>query len=139
VTAAKRRNWPPRFAVRATEWIALALAGRRWFPVWAIVHHRGRKSGTGYATPIAIIPTIDKNVILIGLPWGAKTNWARNVVAAGEAGLTWKGREHRAVAPRIITRADAVALARSPFQLIVRGMPAAIALTPASGDPAGGA
>ena len=134
---AKRKSGFQKAAVRVTEPIALALAGRRWMPIWAVIHHRGRRSGVDYATPIAIIPTIDRDVILIGLPWGVKTNWARNVLAAGGARLTWKGGEHQAVSPRIIQPAEAAALARRPFRFVVRGMPGAIALTAAPADSAG--
>jgi deazaflavin-dependent oxidoreductase (nitroreductase family) len=124
-----RKRGAPRAIQRATAPVARALAGRRWFPLWAVVHHRGRRSGTEYATPVAIVPTVDKTIILIGLPWGATTNWARNVVAAGGATIAWKGSEHRTVTPRILTAADAAMLARHPFRFVVRRMPAAIALT----------
>ena len=88
--------------LRATEPMARAFAGRRWFPLWAVVHHRGRKSGTAYDTPVAVVPTTSADVILIGLPWGPKTNWARNIVAAGGAPITWKGRMQQTTAPRIV-------------------------------------
>jgi deazaflavin-dependent oxidoreductase (nitroreductase family) len=129
MTDANRRSGAPPALQRATEPIAIALAGRRWFPLWAVMHHRGRSSGTEYTTPVAVIPTMDHSIVLIGLPWGAKTNWARNVVAADGARLTWKGREHRTVSPRIIEPIEASVLARAPFRFIVRRMPAAIALT----------
>ncbi|MGC5222530.1 nitroreductase family deazaflavin-dependent oxidoreductase [Micromonospora sp. DT81.3] len=128
MTGAQRRSGPPKALQRATESIAMLLAGRRWFPLWAVMHHRGRRSGGEYATPVAVIPTIDRGTILIGLPWGAGTNWARNVEAAGGAQLTWKGREHRAASPRIIDPAEAASLAKPMFRLVVRRMPAAIAL-----------
>lgn len=118
---------PPKRAIRVTEPVARALAGRRWFPLWAIVHHRGRKSGTEFATPVAVVPTVDKSVILIGLPWGAKTNWARNVVAAERATLTWQGREQSASSPRIIDCTEAAELAKPLFRFVVKRMPAAIA------------
>jgi deazaflavin-dependent oxidoreductase (nitroreductase family) len=82
--------------------LAWALAGRRWFPLWAVVQHRGRKSGKQYATPVAIIPARSHVTILIGLPWGSGTNWAQNVLAAGGATLTWKGRDVTATNPRLI-------------------------------------
>jgi deazaflavin-dependent oxidoreductase (nitroreductase family) len=116
-------------AQRATEPVARALAGRRWFPLWAVIHHRGRRSGTAYATPIAVIPSADRGIILIGLPWGRDTNWARNVVAAGGADLTWRGRDERTASPRIVAPAEAAPLARAPFRFVVRRMPAAIVLT----------
>jgi deazaflavin-dependent oxidoreductase (nitroreductase family) len=124
----KDGSGPPRALVRATEPVAGALAGRRWMPLWAIIHHRGRRSGTGYATPIAVIPTLDPSIILIGLPWGADTNWAQNVVAAGSARLTWRGREHAVVTPRIVEESVAADLAKPFARFIVRRMPAAIVL-----------
>lgn len=57
---ATREPRPPRAAQRAFEPVAKALAGRRWFPLWAVMHHRGRRSGTAYATPVAVVPTTDR-------------------------------------------------------------------------------
>ena len=109
--------------------VAQSLAGKRWFPLWALVHHRGRRSGTEYATPIAVVPTRDKGIVLIGLPWGKGTNWARNVLAAGGADLIWKGGIVHTTAPRIVEADEAAALTRSWLRPIVRRMPAAIVLT----------
>src|SRR4051794_25283430 len=93
------------------------------------MHHVGRKSGTAYATPIAVIPTASKEIVMIGLPWGPVTNWARNVVAAGGATLTWKGRDHRLTEPRILEGAEAAVLARGIFRPVVRRFSSAIVLT----------
>jgi deazaflavin-dependent oxidoreductase (nitroreductase family) len=112
-----------------TEPIARVFAGRRWFPLGAIVHHQGRRTGAEYATPVAVIPSVDPRVVLIGLPWGLATNWARNVVTAGEARLTWKGRGHRVTDPHVVEPIEAMALARRPFRLVLRVMPGAIVLT----------
>lgn len=114
-----RAGGPPRWAIRATAPLALAMSGRRWFPLWAVMHHRGRTSGADYATPIAVIPTMADDVFLIGLPWGPKTNWARNVLAAGGATVTWKGRDHRATDPRLVDPAEAATLAAARFKRIV--------------------
>jgi hypothetical protein len=82
-----------------------------------------------YATTVAVIPTRSKDVILIGLPWGPNTQWARNVLAAGGAGMTWKGREHQTTEPRLVDGMEAAALAKSPFTRIVRRFPLAIVMT----------
>lgn len=119
---------PPRGLVAATEPVARALAGRRWFPLWAVLHHRGRKSGSDYATPVAVVPSSDPGLIVIGLPWGPKTNWARNVVAAGRAELTWKGATHEVMQPRIVEADEAATHAKPLFAGVVRRMPAAILL-----------
>lgn len=126
---ARRSRKPPRWVLRATAPLALAVSGRRWFPLYAIVHHRGRRSGAAYATPVAVVPTVATDVLLIGLPWGPKTNWSRNVVAAGGATVRWKGRDLRATAPRLIEPAEAAALAKPLFRPVVGRFPAAIVLT----------
>jgi len=124
---------PPRSLVRATEPIAKAFAGRRGVPLWAVVHHRGRKSGTDYGTPIAVVPTMDPTLVLIGLPWGRTTNWALNVVAAGSADITLGGTVLSATSPRIIDPAEAAAIAKPMFRCIVERMPAAIVLRQSQG------
>ncbi|MCD2443084.1 nitroreductase family deazaflavin-dependent oxidoreductase [Agromyces sp. SYSU K20354] len=112
--------------MKATAPVARALAGRRWMPFWALICHRGRRSGTAYETPIAVVPTTDASIVMIGLPWGAKTNWARNVVAAGGASLRWRARDIELVRPRIVDGADAERLARAPFRPVLKRFPAAI-------------
>jgi len=113
---------------KAFEPIALAMSGKRWFPLYAVVNHRGRTSGTEYTTPVAIIPAVDRDSFLIGLPWGLKTNWARNVVAAGGAELTWKGRRVATSDPRIVGAVEATALAKRLYRPVVKRMPGAIVL-----------
>ncbi|WP_436535135.1 hypothetical protein [Actinoplanes sp. HUAS TT8] len=87
-----------RFA-RATAPVVRVLAGRRFSP-WAVVRHRGRISGRDLTVPVAVVATADGFVI--NLPWGAGTNWVRNVMAAGGCTIRWKGVDHRMGAPRII-------------------------------------
>ena len=70
--------------------------------------------------PDTALPSVDPRVVLIGLPWGLATNWARNVVTAGEARLTWKGRGHRVTDPHVVEPIEAMALARRPFRLVLR-------------------
>jgi deazaflavin-dependent oxidoreductase (nitroreductase family) len=85
--------------------MARALAGRRFFPLWAVVHHRGRRSGRELSVPVAVRATGDAFVVV--LPWGAGTNWARNVLAAGGCVVRWKGADHRVVEPEVIDAAQA--------------------------------
>ena len=110
---------PPSWAIKGTAPVARLLAGRRWFPLWAVMHHRGRKSGTEYAIPIAVIPTRSQSIFLIGLPWGERTNWAQNVLAAGGATVTWKGRDYAATSPRIVGAEVAAAQAKGPVRRVV--------------------
>ncbi|MDI6102462.1 nitroreductase family deazaflavin-dependent oxidoreductase [Actinoplanes sp. NEAU-A12] len=104
MTSVAPANTSWKFA-RATAPVAAALAGRRWFPLWAVVHHRGRKSGRDLTVPVAIVTTPEGYII--NLPFGAGTNWVRNVLAAGGCTLRWKGADLRATDPRIIDAASA--------------------------------
>jgi hypothetical protein len=42
------------------------------------------------------------------MPFGERTNWANNVIAAGGATLRWAGREYRVTDPRIVDSAEAM-------------------------------
>ncbi|WP_041830750.1 PNPOx family protein [Actinoplanes missouriensis] len=90
--------------VRATTPAVVTLAGRRWSP-WAVVQHRGRVSGRDLEVPVVVIATPDSFVI--NLPWGARTNWVRNVLAAGGCTIRWKGSAHPADDPRVLGEAEA--------------------------------
>jgi deazaflavin-dependent oxidoreductase (nitroreductase family) len=81
------------------------MAGKRWLPLYAVLHHTGRTSGKAYATPVVALRTLDGFVI--PLPFGDATQWARNLFAAGGGSLTWAGREHQIAEPRVIDRVDA--------------------------------
>ena len=94
-----------RVFTRVTDPITRPLAGHRFFKLWAVVHHVGRRSGARYATPVAIVTTPDGFVI--PLPWGERTNWARNVLEAGGCHVQWGGTEYSLVDPQLITRSEA--------------------------------
>ena len=90
---------------RLTAPLTRVLAGRRYFPGWAVVHHRGRKTGRALTVPIALVATPE--VFLVNLPWGAGTNWVRNVEAAGGCVVRWKGVDHAVDSPEILGEAAA--------------------------------
>ncbi|HEY3218477.1 MAG TPA: nitroreductase family deazaflavin-dependent oxidoreductase [Candidatus Limnocylindria bacterium] len=90
----------------ATGPIALRMAGSRLIPLWAVVRHRGRKSGKLYETPIAIGPTSDGFVL--PLPWGEGTDWCRNLRAAGGGVIHWRGANIEVDRPEIIDTAAAL-------------------------------
>ncbi|GID27558.1 hypothetical protein [Paractinoplanes brasiliensis] len=89
---------------RATTPFVRSLAGRRFSP-WAVVHHRGRVSGRALAVPVVVIAT--PSTFIINLPWGARTNWVRNVQAAGGCTIRWKGADHHTTDPQILDEAAA--------------------------------
>jgi deazaflavin-dependent oxidoreductase (nitroreductase family) len=94
------------------------LAGRRWFPLWAILHHRGRTSGTAYATPVVVRRTADGFVI--PMPFGDATQWARNVIAADGCTIHWRGRDHVVGHPATVGR-DRAGEAFTPLMRAVMG------------------
>lgn len=94
-----------RFIARITAPLARPLAGRSYIPIWAVVEHRGRRSGQTYRTPVAIGRMDDGFVIPI--PFGEGTQWVKNVQAAGGCRVTWKGRDFDLVSPAVIGAAEA--------------------------------
>src|SRR5262245_30274984 len=55
-----------------------------------VIRHLGRVSGREYRTPVGPFTVGDDFVI--ALPYGANTDWVRNVLAAGSATLVHEGR-----------------------------------------------
>jgi deazaflavin-dependent oxidoreductase (nitroreductase family) len=94
-----------RAIARTSAPLSRPLAGRRPFPLWAVVHHRGRRSGRSYHVPVAIRASSDS--FTIPLPWGDETHWLRNVMAANGCSIRWRGTEHVATTPRVIGFEDA--------------------------------
>ncbi len=84
--------------------LVMGLAGSRQIPLWAIVRHRGRRSGKQYVTPVAIGHSGD--ALLIPLPFGTEAQWCSNVRAAGECVMRWKGQEHQMIDPELVTGAS---------------------------------
>jgi deazaflavin-dependent oxidoreductase (nitroreductase family) len=105
-----------RRVARATNRLAVPLAGHRWFPLWAIVRHRGRRSGRMYATPVAARRTPDGFVV--SLAFGREADWLRNLLAAGEGAIRWKGSEYAVANPEIIGW-SAASNAFSPLQRVL--------------------
>jgi deazaflavin-dependent oxidoreductase (nitroreductase family) len=80
------------------------LAGTRWFPLWAILRHTGRRSGTKYAIPVVALPTDDG--FLIPLPFGSQTQWVQNLLASGGGGVRWRGHEYGIKRPEVVELDD---------------------------------
>lgn len=92
---------PKRDPVRtASNRVVLKIAGR-WPRAYSVVHHVGRTSGRRYRNPVSAYPLGDGFVI--AAPYGAESNWVRNVLAADEFTLRTKSRDHLLDRPEIIT------------------------------------
>ena len=71
----------------------------RYLPGFAIVKHRGRTSGKAYETIVTAYRKGDVVAILLA---HGKTNWVKNVLAAGEADLHLSRRDVHLTNPRIV-------------------------------------
>ncbi len=87
-----------RFNRRFTNRLLGPIVAR--LPWFAILEHRGRRSGRSYRTPVMLFGSGRQRVI--AMTYGPGTDWARNVVAAGSAAVTQRGRRIVLAEPRII-------------------------------------
>lgn len=90
-----------------------------WAPGWAVVVHRGRKSGRVFRTPLWAFRR--GNGYVIALTYGPDSDWVRNVMAAGGCELESRGRHYRLVDPRIHHDADAADMPR-PIRSMLRNV-----------------
>jgi deazaflavin-dependent oxidoreductase (nitroreductase family) len=75
-----------------TNPVARMVAG--WAPGFAIVRHRGRKSGRAYSTPVNIFEIGGRERgFVIALTYGAEVDWLKNVMAAGGCTVRYRRRE----------------------------------------------
>ena len=70
-----------------------------WAPGWAVVIHRGRKSGRVFRTPLWAFRR--GNSYIIALTYGPGADWVRNVTAAGGCELESGGRRYRLANPHV--------------------------------------
>jgi deazaflavin-dependent oxidoreductase (nitroreductase family) len=71
----------------------------RYLPTFTVVKHRGRKSGKPYET---VVNAYRKGNVLAVLLGHGKTDWVKNVLAAGEADLQVRGRDVHVTNPRVL-------------------------------------
>jgi deazaflavin-dependent oxidoreductase (nitroreductase family) len=70
-----------------------------WAPGWAVVVHRGRKSGRTFRTPLWAFRRPDGYVI--ALTYGSDADWVRNVLAAGGCELETRRHRYQVNDPRV--------------------------------------
>jgi deazaflavin-dependent oxidoreductase (nitroreductase family) len=89
--------WLERFQIKYVNPLLRPLSKR--MPGFAVISHRGRTSGKEYET---IVTAYRKgNLLAIGLVHG-KTNWVKNVLAAGEADIHVGRKDLHLVNPRVL-------------------------------------
>jgi deazaflavin-dependent oxidoreductase (nitroreductase family) len=85
------------FTNRVVNPIARRFVGR--IPGFALVRHRGRRSGRPYRTPMFAFRDGDDYVF--ALTYGSGVPWVRNVLAAGRCELETRGRIVDLTDPRV--------------------------------------
>jgi deazaflavin-dependent oxidoreductase (nitroreductase family) len=94
------------------------LAGRRHFAMAAQIHHVGRSSGRPYVTSAGA--RLSGETIVIPLTFGNRSDWSRNVRAAGGCSIRLKGRDYAATEPKLLDVQDARPLIRAAFSPLER-------------------
>lgn len=71
----------------------------------SVLRHTGRKSGKPYETPVTARWTADG--FLIALPYGANTDWLKNVLVEGATTIVYEGGSYRCDAPEVVPISEA--------------------------------
>jgi deazaflavin-dependent oxidoreductase (nitroreductase family) len=72
----------------------------------SVIRHVGRTSGRHYETPVGPIATADG--FLVALPYGRRSDWLKNVLAAGNATLVHEGSTYTVDQPTIVPTTSVV-------------------------------
>jgi deazaflavin-dependent oxidoreductase (nitroreductase family) len=89
--------WFENFQIKYINPVAVPIA--RFVPGVTVISHRGRKSGRNFETAVSAYRK--GHTVAIMLAHG-KTNWVKNILAAGEADIRLRGHDVHLVNPRIV-------------------------------------
>ena len=93
-----------RRATQAMRPLAMRSAGTEGASA-SVVSHVGRTTGRPYETPVVAVQHDDE--FLIALPYGPRTDWLQNVLAAGSAQVRMEGDTYAVDRPEVIPLTDA--------------------------------
>jgi deazaflavin-dependent oxidoreductase (nitroreductase family) len=93
-----------RRLTRLTRPLPLRSAGRVGSNT-SVIRHVGRRSGRTYETPVVAVE--HEHSFLIALPYGDRTDWSKNVLAAGSATVLTNGLPYEVTRPEVIPMAQA--------------------------------
>jgi deazaflavin-dependent oxidoreductase (nitroreductase family) len=102
-------------ATRLVNPLVMLLAGTRLLPLYGVIHHRGRRSGKQFRTPVVVRPI--PGGLIVPMPWGETTDWFRNVRAADGCVIHWKGRDYRLVDPVVLNADQALSAFGGPTRV----------------------
>jgi deazaflavin-dependent oxidoreductase (nitroreductase family) len=91
-------TFPRRMAALPRLLNPLGMPLARRLPPLAVLHHRGRRTGRSYDTPVQAYRT--PNGWVVGLAYDRNAPFALNLLAAGGGEMTRAGRRYRITQPR---------------------------------------
>ncbi|MDQ6777721.1 MAG: nitroreductase family deazaflavin-dependent oxidoreductase [Actinomycetota bacterium] len=105
---------PPKFRrklARFNRAITNPIQGQwAWIlPPWAVICHRGRRSGRTYRTPVLAFKR-DRR-LAVAVLYGEESDWVRNVLAGGGQ-VVRAGRTYDLIAPEVLDAAAAEGISR---------------------------
>jgi deazaflavin-dependent oxidoreductase (nitroreductase family) len=80
-------------------------------PPWAVILHRGRRSGRPYRTPVLAFRR--DRTLIVALLYGEESDWLRNLKSGGGR-FVRMGRTYALSTPRVVDTSAAVELSRLP-------------------------
>ncbi|MGH3555449.1 MAG: nitroreductase family deazaflavin-dependent oxidoreductase, partial [Mycobacterium sp.] len=89
--------WLERFQIKYFNPAVRPIA--RYLPGFSVIKHSGRKSGKNYET---IVTAYRKGNVLVIVLGHGKTDWVKNVLAAGEADVHFIRSDVHITNPRIV-------------------------------------
>lgn len=95
-----------RAVARVVNPLVLRIAGRRHMPIVGIVHHRGRRTGRPFATPLGVRPAAGGGFVM-PVTFSEAAHWYQNIRAAGWCVITYQGADHTVAGPIVVDRATA--------------------------------
>ena len=86
--------------------LVLRIAERRHMPILGIVHHRGRKTGRPYATPLGMRLAPGGGFVM-PLTFSQASQWHQNILAADGCVITYRGADHTVTGTVVVDLATA--------------------------------
>ncbi len=99
--------------------VLMKLGGLPYSPI-AIVQHVGRRSQKPYQTPVIVEPL--NGSFVFTLTYGPGVDWYRNLLAAGQCGLIWHGREYHLANPQPLEAGTALSAFPAPLRPILQAL-----------------
>lgn len=109
----------PRRLARFNRLVTNRLSGplATWFPGFAMIVHRGRKSGAEYRTPVNA--WLGDDDVIVALTYGKDTDWLKNLTAA-DGGVVIAGQRTHLVGPPELIGPEGMRRMPAPARPILR-------------------